>query len=137
MKQLKDLIKIVEGLILSERMVAAEHGNTAEKELLELTSDSGTLQDVFHPLSHWIDIISSVTAKDITVGSSSKQDDAVVDEQRERYEIMIQPGTRVKVRWTKDVLGDSGWQVGWYTAEVQAYEDTDMLIFLNLTVFII
>lgn len=28
-------------------------------------------------------------------------------------------GQRIKVRWTADDIGDTGWRAGWYTAEVQ------------------
>ena len=37
-------------------------------------------------------------------------------------------GAKVKVRWTSEEIGDSGWRPGWYVAYVQAYdEDNDTL----------
>lgn len=35
------------------------------------------------------------------------------------FEKKIEIGCRVKVRWTKEEIRDSGWRPGWYTAEVQ------------------
>ena len=30
-------------------------------------------------------------------------------------------GKRVKIKWSKDEIGDSGWKCGWYTAMVQGF----------------
>ena len=39
-----------------------------------------------------------------------------------------QVGSKVKIRWTLEELGNSGWKPGWYVAYVQAYDDeTDTL----------
>ena len=32
-------------------------------------------------------------------------------------------GKRVKVKWSKDEIGDSGWKCGWYTAVVQSFSE--------------
>lgn len=37
------------------------------------------------------------------------------DEYYEYFEI----GRQVKVRWSKEEIGDTGWRAGWYSAEVQ------------------
>ena len=37
------------------------------------------------------------------------------DEMEQFYEV----GTRVKVRWTREEIGDSNWRPGWYVGEVQ------------------
>ena len=43
-------------------------------------------------------------------------------------EEMKQVGAKVKIKWTADEIGDSGWRCGWYVAYVQAYdEETDNL----------
>ena len=34
-------------------------------------------------------------------------------------ENFFEVGARVKVCWTKEEIGNSGWQPGWYVAEVQ------------------
>ena len=36
-----------------------------------------------------------------------------------KSEELFDVGTRVKVLWTKDEIGDTGWRSGWYVAEVQ------------------
>lgn len=41
---------------------------------------------------------------------------------------VTQTGAKVKVHWTKDEVGDSGWKAGWYVGTVQSYdEETDVL----------
>ena len=43
-------------------------------------------------------------------------------------ELMCQTGARVKVRWTKEDVGDSGWRPGWYTGIVQGYDSENDLL---------
>ena len=43
-------------------------------------------------------------------------------------EQIVEIGTKLKVKWSQDELGDSGWRPGWYTTTVQGYdEDTNLL----------
>ena len=43
-------------------------------------------------------------------------------------EKLCQVGAKVKIKWTVEEIGDSGWRSGWYIAYVQAYnDDTDTL----------
>ena len=52
-------------------------------------------------------------------------DTAIADSTREQ---ISQIGSKVKVKWSKDEVGDSGWRPGWYNAEVQGYDnETDMI----------
>ena len=37
----------------------------------------------------------------------------------EAYEEFFEVGTEIKVKWTKEEIGDSGWRPGWYTAQIQ------------------
>lgn len=32
-------------------------------------------------------------------------------------------GAKIKVKWSAEEIGDSGWQAGWYKAIVQGYDD--------------
>jgi hypothetical protein len=32
-------------------------------------------------------------------------------------------GKRVKIKWSKDEIGDSGWRCGWYTAVIQSFSE--------------
>ena len=41
------------------------------------------------------------------------------DETDSGFEDFFEVGTHVKVRWTKEEIGDSGWRPGWYVAQVQ------------------
>ncbi len=36
------------------------------------------------------------------------------------YEDYFEVGSNLKIRWTSEELGDSGWKPGWYSAEVQS-----------------
>ena len=38
-------------------------------------------------------------------------------------EKISQVGAKVKIKWTVDEVGDSGWRPGWYVAYVQAYDN--------------
>ena len=43
-------------------------------------------------------------------------------------------GTRVKVKWTREEIGDSNWRPGWYVGEVQgsiAEEDEITVQFIS------
>ena len=31
-------------------------------------------------------------------------------------------GQKIKVKWTREEIGDSGWRAGWYSAQVQEVE---------------
>ena len=43
-------------------------------------------------------------------------------------ERLSQVGAKVKVKWTAEEIGDSGWRAGWFIAYVQAYDlETDTL----------
>ena len=43
-------------------------------------------------------------------------------------EKMSQIGARVKIKWTANEIGDSGWRPGWYVADVHAYDaENDLL----------
>ena len=41
---------------------------------------------------------------------------------------ITQTGSKIKVHWSKEEIGDTGWRSGWYVATVHKYcEETDML----------
>jgi hypothetical protein len=49
------------------------------------------------------------------LGSSSGTQNQPETDHEEYFSI----GAKIKIRWTKDEIGDSGWRSGWYTAQVQ------------------
>ena len=54
---------------------------------------------------------------------------AKADSTREQ---ISQIGSKVKIKWSKDEVGDSGWRLGWYNAKVQGYDnETDMINMLQ------
>ena len=57
-------------------------------------------------------------ATNLKASSSETQADQV----NELHEAISQVGARIKVKWCKEELGDSGWRPGWYTAVVQSYD---------------
>lgn len=46
-------------------------------------------------------------------------------------ELFKQVGTRVKIKWCADEIGDSGWRPGWYVATVQGYDSENDVISLT------
>lgn len=43
-------------------------------------------------------------------------------ENADEYHQYFEVGRQVKIRWSKDEMGDTGWREGWYNAEVQESE---------------
>ena len=52
----------------------------------------------------------------------------VPDEGESLQQQLMEVGAKVKVKWTSDEIGDSGWKPGWYIAYVQGYDsDADII----------
>ena len=50
------------------------------------------------------------------------------------HEKITEVGTYIKVKWSKEQIGDSDWHPGWYKAEVQSYDiqtDEVSLVYLS------
>ncbi len=144
-KQLRSFIKVVLELIHCQRMLHAvttchlyrKRQHSACKITtscinkpthIELESD---LKALFDPLLTFIDGIASHRRE-----SDSKEPQQVrltelanpVDDTDQVKEQIKQVGARIKVKWTNEELGDSGWKPGWYLADVQHYhEDEDQI----------
>ena len=86
--------------------------------------------DLFNPLREYMQLLSQKRKESdestlIACRSSTYQ----VNKEQEEVEQMKEVGARVKVKWNKEEVGDSGWRPGWYAAVVQAYiEDSDTLV---------
>ena len=79
------------------------------------------LHQVFEPLLSYLNrrmqeqkVSGETMNQELDIGENSSK---YVDDNIDRF---FDVGTRIKVRWMKDEIGDSGWRAGWYVAEVQA-----------------
>ena len=79
------------------------------------------LQDVFNELKQYVTILKEIRhTKDKELYTKCRN---VVDESLstsyDEYEEYFCIGRKVKVKWSKEELGDSGWRGAWYCAHVQ------------------
>ncbi len=140
-RQLKDLVKICDQIILEERRLYLRKVNHTyrRRTFASHSSQSSTvslpqhvlrindLQVLFDPLVEFIDIIKS---------NRSEQDQRSTIQLIQKKcsnpgdcrEHICEVGAQIKVKWGSEELGDSGWRPGWYRAVVQSYDlDSDML----------
>lgn len=109
--------------------------NTAKDNLLivpeSLIVDDNWI-DLFNPLREYMQLLlqkrkESDESTLIAHRSSTYQ----ANKEQEEVEQMKEAGARIKVKWSREEIGDSGWRPGWYVAVVQAYiEDSDTLIII-------
>ena len=52
------------------------------------------------------------------------QKEWIIIDDRDEIEQFYEIGARIKIKWSKEEIGDSDWRPGWYVAEVQ-YADMD------------
>ena len=52
-------------------------------------------------------------------GSDSNEPEGNKTESSDEYHEYFEIGRQVKVRWSREEIGDTGWRAGWYSAEVQ------------------
>ncbi len=141
-KQLKELIKIIQELILREKEGTLQHhvyrqrtytNPQRESPKLDLPIKPPDLLHMFDPLVQYVDIVASTQkhrGTSLLIQSKTDEQDPLLltSDQNQQAELMVQTGARVRVKWTKEELGNSGWKPRWYTAEVQAFDpDTDVL----------
>ncbi len=75
------------------------------------------LHALFEPLEQYINNrIKNTDCLSVPV-SVDNHTDLFADEDS-TYNTFFEVGTRIRVRWNKDEVGDSGWHPGWYVAEV-------------------
>ena len=138
--QMKNFINLCRKIILSQRSLHVKH-HVYRKRKYTLQKKNphfvptpphvrseGDLLKLFDPLITYIDKEQhqdQVTARAVSVtnpvcgGSdytSTSIDDSVTAQ-------ITQIGSVVKVKWTSDEVGDSGWAPGWYKATVQKYDE--------------
>lgn len=82
------------------------------------------MQRIFEPVKNYVQILRKIRIEKSTelsnaiIGNTSYTQNQPATN-HEEYEDYFSIGTKIKVRWTKDEIGDSGWRCGWYTAQVQ------------------
>lgn len=111
---------------------------TAKKSVILPTEDScttETLPNLLDPLLRHLQAVASVN-KETTEGVQSIKRYLIQEGSPEQgdYESLFEIGKKVKIKWTADEIGDSGWRPGWYVAEVQsASMDTDEISIVYLS----
>ena len=84
------------------------------------------LHTLFQPLITLIDLMTNQRKEDddrapIRMNAVSSSDNTLAGQ-------ITQTGSKIKVHWSKEEIGDTGWKSGWYVATVHKYcEETDML----------
>ncbi len=98
---------------------------TSESQLqVPRNTNFENLQSIFEPVKNYVEILKNIRyekSKELStaiVGSSCGTQNQP-GTNHEEYEEYFSIGTKIKIRWTKDEIGDSGWRCGWYTAQVQ------------------
>ena len=102
----------------------------SEKSQISVSWDIKDMKDlpkvIFSEMGHFIDMLRTSDKKIDQSGTDSEGllEDINNDPILAFYEI----GQRVKIKWTSDDIGDSGWRAGWYIAEIQEVDqETDMI----------
>ena len=97
-----------------------------KKSLISVPSDftKEGLCDLFNPLLKYIETIPNVKRE---IAESSQQSNSIKNylitdttPEQDDHESYFEIGKKVKIKWTADEIGDSGWRPGWYVAEVQS-----------------
>lgn len=83
------------------------------------------LQNIFEPIKGYVKILKDIRLEKskefcITTAKSNSNTQCQPEKiQDQEYEEYFSIGVKVKIRWTNEEIGDSGWRSGWYTAQVQ------------------
>ncbi len=56
------------------------------------------------------------------------QEESITLDEGDEIEQFYEVGARIKVKWTREEIGDSGWKPGWYVGEVQESEVENDLV---------
>jgi len=135
-EQVKDLKRLVQQLIFAQRNLQLtnhtyqQRTSTSCKHFVAVDGirSESDLTYLFSPLIDYINKLrrdkeeqDQSTTVQLVQCNSGTADSA-------KREQISQIGSKVKIKWSKDEVGDSGWRPGWYNAEVQGYDnETDMI----------
>ena len=104
------------------RRVRAHRTQLKEKSKIAVPSciaQVTDLHDLFEPLHDYIKCYRSRTGTDETGKDTKALGGGVNWSHDEEYEHFFEVGSQIKVRWSKEEMGETGWKPGWYSAEVQ------------------
>ena len=139
--QLKDLIQLTYDIIFEQWFLNVSshvyHNRTYTLQntsphfnrtplLVKYESDLHTL---FQPLITLLDLMTNQRKENddrapIRMNTVSSSDNTLAGQ-------ITQTGSKIKVHWSREEIGDTGWKSGWYVTTVHKYcEETDMLTIL-------
>ena len=128
-KQLKDLIHMTNCLIHEQRYKKVTshiyrkrtHTRVSIAHFVptpvHVKSDSD-LKHLFEPLLNQLDLLKQHRTE-LDCSAPLYQTKTNVEESNR--ELITEVGAKVKIHWTRDEIGTSGWRPGWYVATVQKY----------------
>ena len=136
-EQLKDLIQIFKLLVLAQRKVQISN-HTYQKRTFATEQYKERISPPHHILtSNLHELFQPITAHLDNQRHRREEKDqnntvrlvaGVPMSHSSLKEKISQVGAKVKIKWTVDEVGDSGWRPGWYVAYVQAYDnETDTI----------
>ena len=138
-QQLKDLIKIIYDLIHCQRLLDIRshvvtkrtYPSRENKNCVPLPQHINTAADLCHlfdPLIQFIGIIHDQRSKTVKQSVSIPCDiPSTTDkvDSKDTKNLVCLVGSKIKVKWSVDEVGDSGWKPGWYIAFVEGYDEGD------------
>ena len=127
-KQLKDLIKIVDQLILEERQLhinntvcrKRQYASEYSTKQAPLPSHTTKHEDLLNPLLDYIDIIHKTRSENddrSTVHLIHRNEPSLPNKTSTFRQQLCQPGAQISLKWSSEELGDSGWKPGWYNIQ--------------------
>ena len=80
------------------------------------------LQNLFHPFLGFLEMQKQQhKLQDDALPLQPKKKEIIGLSDTDLRENISQVGSKIKIQWTKEEIGDTGWKPGWYVATVQGY----------------
>ena len=130
--QLRDFIAIVQQLVIEEQRIhaASPYLHMNRQQSFATSSFSSTLvelprhvskldlKQLFNPQLRHLDAVRQHRVENDAKSTVQLKTYTVKPDLRE---FVCTPGTSIKIKWSAEEVGDSGWKPGWYKAIVQRY----------------
>lgn len=129
-KQLKHCIKIAKSLVSLEikqsllecndiRRIRKHNTSSVEQSKITVPSNIQTITELHNLFINLQRYVGHPIHRDVGKSNAPEENQGEdADEYHQYFEVRRQ----VKIRWSKDKIGDTGWRAGWYNAEVQESE---------------